>query len=65
MAADCSSVSVELLDPTTCKCTELVKHLLLNCVAVMRVKVFFQHIVGKFSGHINSAISAINCISIG
>jgi len=22
-AVDCSSVSVELLDPTTCKCTEL------------------------------------------
>jgi len=39
MAADFSSVTVELLDPTTCKRTELVKHLLLNCVAVMRVKV--------------------------
>ena len=42
MAADCSSVSVELLDPTTCRCTGLVKHFLLDCVAVMRVKVFFQ-----------------------
>ena len=33
MAADYGSVSVELLYPTTCKCTGLVEHCVLNCVA--------------------------------
>jgi len=39
-AADCSSVSVELLDPTKCKCTELVEYCVLDCVALVRGKVF-------------------------
>jgi len=55
-AADCSSVNVELLDPTTCKCTGLVEHCVWDCVAVRRLNVFFfsfTHIPcsGKFGGH--------------